>query len=146
MADCEYPQLFAQLALIILIAMLVVWVWREMRPLVADGYVAGGQVFSNKNLVTYVGLPPCADRVSAGPGCGSNYGCVSPTKEGLIPYKSGFFPINNTTFFGADGIMEHVTDPNECIRIGTRPEFMMIQNGQPVYRCVRYGEPMRSRR
>lgn len=151
--DCEYLQPLALLALLIIVVMVLVWVFREMRPLVYDGYAAGGRIYSNQNQVTYVGTSPCADRVSAGPGCGSNYGCVKPedaraTKdpksvEGFALFrKSKFFPMNGTTFFGADGIMEHVTDPDECRRIGTKPQFMMIQDGKPVYRCIRYGEPM----
>jgi len=125
------------LALIIIIALVALWIWREMRPLVYDGYAAGGRVFSNRNEVTYVGSPPCADRVRAGAGCGEGFNMAR---------KSKFFPMNGTTFFGADGMMEHVTDPNECRKIGTKPQFMMIQDGKPVYRCVRFGEPLATRR
>lgn len=128
--DCDTlaPYLIALLVIIALLG--VLWVYREVRPLF-DGYACGNRVYSGQNQVTYVGTPPCADRVRAQPGCKENFSLIR---------RSNFFPSSGTTFFGADSTMTSVSDPGECQRIGLRPEFMMIQDGKPVYRCVRTGQ------
>jgi len=122
-----------QIGLIIIIAMVALWAWREMRPLLRDGYGCRRyKAERSKNILTYVD-----------PQNSQNTGPVKTQDECFTMLrKSKFFPASGTTFFGADSTMTSVQDPQECRKIGLRPEFMMIQDGKPIYRCVRFAEPL----